>query len=93
MDGPEEIAFVEARLVPTTEADQMVGQHELPNQGIAARTPAPKVEQQALPIEEPTDDNLRADEPQTEAAADEATVESPLESPRPRMVSPYAEGL
>lgn len=94
IDGPEEIAIVEARLVPTPEGQR--GGQEFTIQVVGSREPtATDVEQLVLAMDEPTDASLCAHEVQLETPAGEVNVEvAPSDAdPPPRRVSPYAEGL
>ena len=80
-DGPEEIAFVEVRLLPGTDTTE---EADAGNQ----RPHAPVIEQQTLPINEP----VPAGPAVPPACHDDATkVEGPPEAPR--KASPYAERL
>jgi hypothetical protein len=88
VDGQDEIAFVEARLVPANEPNEA-----LPTMESRLRTSwgtGPTVEQQTLPIDEP----VQA-QPEAPTEDNDETLEEfagPFEAP-PRRVSPYAEGL
>jgi hypothetical protein len=84
MDGPEEIAIVEAQLVPTAAADEALANADYcgdqPASPHGLREPVAQVEQQTLPIP-----GVVAD-PETPTETDEP-------KPAPRAASPYAQGL
>jgi hypothetical protein len=92
IDGPEELVFVEARLVPATDRDQAVGDDGLTGQESGPSTPASRCEQQALPMEDPSHgDSAQGREPQL--PAEQPGVDLLADAPPAQKVSPYAEGL
>ena len=95
MDGPEEISFVEARLIPSAGMGAEVPQVRPRKQPRATRTPTARAVAPSLPISERAEVAVAPDEPQETTGASGDTGEEfagSHEAP-PRRVSPYAEGL
>jgi hypothetical protein len=95
VDGPEEIAIFEARLIPAATAADRVEDREVPRQhATVTASPASTFEQQTLPMDDSapqpaTDDTPWLDE---ETGKGSAIAEPAPEPPSPP-VSPYAQGL
>jgi hypothetical protein len=92
VDGPEEIAIVEAQLIPTATAADPVGKREMPRRH-ASVTSVPAFEQPMPPIDDTAAESGGDDKPLSANEAEEASaVPEPTPAPPPG-ASPYAQGL
>jgi hypothetical protein len=94
-DGPEEVGFVEVRLIPAPTAAVRVEDREVPRpHATVTASPASAFEQPTLPMDESAPQPPPDDTPLLDEETGEATpiAEPAPEPPSPR-VSPYAQGL